>query len=119
MNYILLIVMLFFCSSCTTMESLDGFYQDINYKDGIDRDEAKLIAKQYLVDSKYSGDFQVWGPMVAGEKNNWVVSFLYKSLDAYEQILDVYVDTLTGEVKDAKIRRKSTPAVTYDSNGKF
>ena len=101
------------------MESIDEFYAAINYKDGINRDEAKLIAKKYLTESKYSGQFQVWGPIITGAENYWIVSFLYKSLETYEQILDVYVDTLTGQVKDTKVRHKDTPVTASDFGSRF
>ena len=99
---------------CATMESLDHYYARINWKDGISRDEAALIAKKYLVESKYAGDFQILAPVTIGYENLWRVSFLYKSLDYYEKVLGVYVDTMTGEVKSADIRDNATPAITKE-----
>ena len=77
-NLISLTIILLLFTSCATLDSLDEYYAGINYEDGINRDEAKLIAKKYLVESSYEGQFQVWGPIVTGEENDWVVSFLYK-----------------------------------------
>ncbi|GEM_PF-4461395 len=101
-------------AGCATMESLDHYYAEINWKDGISRNEAALIAKKYLVESKYAGDFQILAPVTIGYENFWRVSFLYKSLDYYEKVLDVYVDTMTGEVKNTDIRDNATPAITKD-----
>ena len=102
-------------AGCATTESLDHYYAKINWKDGISRDEAALIAKKYLTESKYAGDFQILAPVTIGYENLWRVSFLYKNVDYYEKVLDVYVDTATGEVKSTDIRDNATPAVTKDS----
>ena len=114
MRAIIFIIFLIGYTGCATQESLDHYYQQINRKDGVSRNEAALIAKQWLVDSKYEGDFQVIGPVATGYEHYWQVTFLYKSLDYYEKVLDVFVDTLTGEVKSSQIRQKDTPAITKD-----
>lgn len=101
-------------AGCATTESLDHYYAEIKWEDGISRDEAAVIAKKYLVESKYAGDFQVLGPVTIGYDNLWRVSFLYKSMDYYEKVLDVYVDTMSGEVKSTDIRDNATPAVTKE-----
>ena len=99
---------------CATTESLDHYYAQIKWEDGISRDESALIAKKYLTESKYAGDFQILAPVTIGYENLWRVSFLYKSMDYYEKVLDVYVDTMTGEVKSTDIRDNATPAVTKE-----
>lgn len=114
MNRLILSILLLAVAGCATTESLDYYYEKINRSDGISRDEAALIAKKWLIESKYEGDFQFIGPVTTGYDHYWQVSFLYKSLDYYEKVLDVYVDTLTGEVKDSQIRSKETPALTKD-----
>jgi hypothetical protein len=111
---IFIVFMLLALAGCTTTESLEQFSAKINTADGINRDEAALIAKQWLVDSKYEGDFQVIAPVVTGYEHYWQVTFLYKSLDYYEKVLDVFVDTLNGEVKGTDIRTKGTPPVTKE-----
>lgn len=107
-----LIIML---SGCASVESLDYYYQKINWKDGVSRDEAALIAKKWLVESKYEGDFQVIGPVSTRHEDLWQITFLYKSLDYYEQVLDVFVDPVSGEVKGTAIRHRSTPALFQGS----
>ena len=102
---------------CATMESLDGFYEEIKWDDGISRNEAALIAKKWLVESEYAGEFQVWGPKVQGAGNLWQVTFLYKSLKTYEKVLDVYVDTTSGEVKETSVHEKLKPTMWAD--GKY
>jgi hypothetical protein len=114
MKLFLLFILLIGFSSCATTESLDQYYAQINRADGINRNEAALIAKKWLIDSKYEGDFQIIGPVVTGHDELWQVTFLYKSLDYYEKVLDVYVDTLSGEVKSSEIRSKDTPPVTKE-----
>ena len=101
-------------AGCATTESIEQYYAQINWKDGISRNEAALIAKKYLTESKYAGDFQILAPVTTGYENLWRVSFLYKNIDYYEKVLDVYVDTATGEVKTTEIRDNTTPAVTKD-----
>lgn len=96
-------------TGCATVETLDRYYDEINWQDGINRNEAAVIAKKWLMESKYEGDFQMIAPVSTGHDNYWQVSFLYKSLNYYEKVLDVYVDTLTGEVKEANIRHSGTP----------
>ncbi len=115
----LLVIMLFGLIGCATTESLDAYYAKINRADGISRDEAALIAKKWLIESKYEGDFQVIGPVATAYDKYWQVTFLYKSLAYYENVLDVYVDTQTGEVKRNEIRQKDTPAVTKDFRDSF
>jgi len=114
MKKLILFIFLFGLTGCATTESLDQYYAEINREDGINRNEAAVIAKQWLIDSKYEGDFQVIGPVATGHDNYWQVTFLYKSLNYYEQVLDVYVDTLNGEVKGSAVRQKDTPVVTKD-----
>lgn len=105
---ILFVIMFLFCAGCATTESLDEFSAKINKADGINWDEAKLIAKQYLVDSKYSGDYRVFAPVAFSDGDTWRVSFIYKTLDTYEQYLDVYVDKKTGDIRDVRVRHKDT-----------
>src|SRR2546430_2480808 len=111
---ILIILMLLGLTGCTTTESLEQHYAEINRADGINRDEAALIAKKWLVESKYEGDFQVIGPVTTTYEQYWQITFLYKSLDYYEKVLDVYVDKTTGEVKGSDIRQKDTPPITKE-----
>ena len=118
-KYVIVCGIMLFLAGCATTESIDDFYTKINWKDGISRDEAAVIAKKYLVDSKYEGDFQVMGPVAIGFDHYWRVSFLYKSLDYYEKTLDIDVDTLSGEVKKVKIRDRKTPPVVKDLMNNF
>ena len=114
MRVYVILICFFLCAGCATVETLDRFYDEINWKDGINRNEAAVIAKKWLLESKYEGDFQIIAPVSTGYDNYWQVTFLYKSLDYYEQVLDVYVDTLTGEVKGSEIRHRETPSLTKD-----
>jgi|CXWL01.1.fsa_nt_gi hypothetical protein len=111
----LFLIWVFLFAGCASVESLDRFYDEINWKDGVNRNEAALIAKKWLMESKYEGAFQMIAPVSTGYDNYWQISFLYKSLDYYEKVLDVYVDTLTGEVKGSEIRHRGTPNVAKDS----
>ena len=106
------LIVMVMLAGCATVESVDRYYSEINWKDGINRNEAALIAKKWLIESKYEGDFQVIGPVTTGFDHYWQVTFLYKSLNYYENVLDVYVDVLTGEVKETEIRHRGTPALT-------
>ena len=115
-NNILLFCFVFLVG-CATMESIDQYYDQINWNDGISRDEAAIIAKKYLVESKYAGDFQVLGPKSQMIDNFWQISFLYKSLNNYEKVLNVYVDVKSGEVVDTKIVENPTPDLW--ENGKY
>lgn len=115
MYAILVFFMLFIVMGCATTESLDYYYEQINWQDGIGRDEAALIAKKWLIESKYEGDFQIIGPVSTRHGDVWQITFLYKSLDYYEKVLDVFVDPLSGEVKGNVIRHRSTPAVFTES----
>jgi hypothetical protein len=114
MRLIIVIFMLLMISGCATTESLEYYYEQINREDGISRDEAALIAKKWLVESKYEGDFQIFGPVSSRHADFWQITFLYKSLDHYEKVLDVFVDPLSGEVNGNVIRHRSTPAVFSD-----
>lgn len=113
-NISLSVLILCAAAGCATTESLDYYYATIKWEDGISRNEAALIAKKYVTESKYAGDFQILAPVTIGYENLWRVSFLYKTLDYYEKVLDVYVDTATGEVKSTDIRDNATPAVTKE-----
>ena len=117
MRIFLVLIIVFMLAGCATVESLDRCYSEINWKDGINRNEAALIAKKWLIESKYEGDFQVIGPVSTGFEHYWQISFLYKSLNYYEDVLDVYVDTLTGEVKQTDIRHQGTPVITKNLLG--
>jgi hypothetical protein len=114
MKKLIAIIFALSLTGCATTESLNQHYDEINRADGINRNEAALIAKKWLTESKYEGDFQIIGPVVTGRDNLWQVTFLYKSLDYYEKVLDVYVDTLTGDVKTSELRQKDTPPITKD-----
>lgn len=114
MRYIIVFFILLTITGCATMESLDYFYEQINRVDGISRDEAALIAKKWLVESKYEGDFQVFGPVSSRHADLWQITFLFKSLHQYEKVLDVFVDPLSGEIKGSVVRHRSTPAVFID-----
>lgn len=114
MRSIIVFLMLLTISGCATTESLEYYYDQINREDGISRDEAALIAKKWLVESKYEGDFQILGPVSSRHEDLWQITFLYKSLGYYEKVLDVFVDPLSGEVKGNAIRHRSTPAVFND-----
>ena len=103
---IILIFFVLLISGCATTESLDHFYDEVKWEDGISRNEAAVIAKKYLVESEYAGDFQVWGPKVQGAGDFWQVTFLYKSLNTYEKVLEVDVDVKTGEVREAYVHEK-------------
>lgn len=98
-------------SGCATTESLDFYYEKIDRQDGISRDEAALIAKKWLVESKYEGDFQVLGPVSTRHEDDWQITFLYKSLDYYEKVLDVFVDPVNGDINGHVVRHRSTPGV--------
>lgn len=108
-----ILVMVIFCliAGCATTESLDYYYGQISWQDGIGRDEAALIAKKWLIESKYEGDFQIIGPVSTRHGDVWQITFLYKSLDCYEKVLDVFVDPVNGKVMGNVIRHRSTPAV--------
>jgi hypothetical protein len=114
MKNLIVIFLLLMLAGCATTESLDQYYSEIDLKDGVNRNEAALIAKKWLTESKYEGDFQVIGPVVTTYEHFWQVSFLYKSLDYYEKVLDIYIDTATGEVKGSNIRPKGTPPITKE-----
>lgn len=114
MRVLFIPILIFFCVGCATLDSIDEFYGQINWNDGINRNEAALIAKKWLLESQYAGDFQVIAPVSTGYENYWQVSFLYKSLNYYEKVLDVYVDTLSGEVQKTEIRHRATPEITRD-----
>ena len=102
-------------AGCATVESLDQVYDHIVWEDGINRNEAAIIAKRWVSDSKYSGDFQLFGPTSTKHEEEWQITFLYKSLDYYEKVLDVFVDPKTGEVKGTAIRHRSTPDVFQEN----
>jgi hypothetical protein len=113
MRFFLIIALLTF-TGCATTESLEKNYADINREDGVNRDEAALIAKKWLVESQYEGDFQVIAPVVTTFEQDWQVAFLYKSVNYYEKVLNVYVDKKTGDIKGQNVRQKDTPPVTKD-----
>lgn len=101
-------------SGCASLESLDQFHDQIVWEDGINRNEAAVIAKKWLSESKYAGDFQLFGPVSAKQEDQWQITFLYKSLDYYENVLDVFVDIKSGEVKNTVIRHRNSPNLNRD-----
>lgn len=98
-------------SGCASLESIDQFYDQVVWEDGINRNEAAVIAKKWLSQSKYEGDFQLLGPVSTRHENEWQITFLYKSLSYYEKVLDVFVDPKTGEIRGSAIRHRTTPNV--------
>lgn len=108
------IICFLFMSGCASMESLDRFHEEIIWDDGINRNEAAVIAKKWLSESKYEGDFQLFGPVSAKHEGEWQITFLYKSLGYYEKVLDVFVDSQSGEVKKTVIRQRDSPVLNRD-----
>lgn len=115
MRRFLLIIFVMCClTGCASLESLDRYYDEVIWEDGINRNEAAVIAKKWLLDSKYAGDFQIIGPISSRHSDEWQITFLYKSLDYYEQVLDVFVDPKSGEVKSSVIRHRDSPDMNRD-----
>jgi hypothetical protein len=114
MRFFLGVIVSIFLTGCASMESLDNFHDQIIWEDGINRNEAAVIAKKWLTESKYAGDFQIFGPISSKQDNEWQITFLYKSLDYYEKVLDVFVDFKTGEVKNTVIRHRSSPNINRE-----
>lgn len=111
MRFVCVVLFGLLACGCASVESIDKFYQKIVWEDGINRNEAAIIAKKWLSESKYEGDFQLIGPVSTHHENEWQITFLYKRLAYYEKVLDVFVDPQTGEIRGSAIRHRGTPDV--------
>ena len=118
-------------SGCTTISSLDEKYKRINFKEGIKRYEAKIIAKRELFDANEETHYRVMAPKVyhsseldkAREKNEsfltysnisqedkllyencWFVIFKEKFFNIFGSYYLVVLDDSKGEIKLAESR---------------
>ena len=105
-------ILLFILMGCATTASINKNMSKITYNDGIDKTEAKIIAKKKLSDAPFLGwiSYRIIGPSVRSDKstdlypNYWFVEFSEKFYpDFFTEEGDskylIIIDKQTGEIK--------------------
>lgn len=114
---------------CATMSSIRNSYKKINFSDGIDINEAKIIAKNEIIKTDAKNEYKIIGPeacdigdlnakavtnklfkeiLIRNEDigreypNSWIVVFHPKLLSFFSISYLVVIDKNTGEVKLSK-----------------
>jgi len=70
-----------FLNGCASMEKINEEYGMIQYADGINQKEAKLIAQVHLMESRYTSSFDpykadiITTPETLAHRNLWFVDF--------------------------------------------
>jgi hypothetical protein len=91
-------------SGCATIDSVNKNYQKINYSDGINTEEAKLIGKKRLINSGYQSEYQVISPDFLIDKRTkkypdyWFVVYHPKNLGLTHSKYLVVMNKKTGDV---------------------
>ena len=94
-----LIVLLIVLSGCATIGSINGNYAKINCSDGINANEAGLIAKHDLIQTDLKYYYNIIHPRVVGGTPQWMVTFYEKGwLHFFPESYDIYIDGKTGEI---------------------
>ncbi|UCC95823.1 MAG: membrane lipoprotein lipid attachment site-containing protein [Candidatus Omnitrophota bacterium] len=97
-------------NGCATIASIRHHYAKIDYSNGVNKEEAVLIAKHHLISTEYKYSYRVIAPWVESweERNAWIVWFAPKKLRFIfpQDFLDLFIpkkycvviDKETGEV---------------------
>ncbi|MFH1655047.1 MAG: lipoprotein [Candidatus Omnitrophota bacterium] len=99
-----LLVAAVFLSGCATISSINKNYYRINYDDGVDTNEAKVIAKKTLNGSEYRNQYIIIFPYIlddartAGYSEYRFVVFRPKKIQIIRTSFLVVVSKITGEV---------------------
>lgn len=105
---VIIIILSFFVSGCSTIGSINKSYSKLNRADGISAKEAKLIAKKALLDSEFRGDYRFIRPEImhtqktAYHPDHWFLKAKQKKLGFDDSYYFVVVNKKTGEVIYAK-----------------
>lgn len=68
-KYISLIAIALLACGCNSISTVTEKYKMINYADGINSDDAKLIAQKELIDSRYKGPVDVLMPSLVAHED--------------------------------------------------
>lgn len=85
-----------FLNGCATVQSINAGYEDVNYADGIEKAEAKVIAQKKLMDLGESGPYIISMPDVEDMGRYWKV--IFSSLDMNKNYYIINVSKETGKV---------------------
>jgi len=98
------LILCFISSGCATIKSIEKNYKKIDYSDGINKSEAKLIAKKSLIDSPYRNFYRVIRPRILDNDETlqhpryWFLKFRRKSSKLNKSNYFVVIEKKTGEV---------------------
>ena len=102
-NFLIVCFFLVILGGCKTVETVVREYQRVKYNDGINVEEAKLIAQNVMTESRYSSSYDVLDPELINTEatvpypNFWFISFpAQDEFSKYGHV--VVVDKLTGGV---------------------
>ena len=104
MKGIVVLCLIHLLSGCATTNSIKVNYEKINYSDGINKEEAVLIAKNHLLSTKYKYDYQIISPLVLNNKSTrqypdfWCIRFHPKKLHLMPYYYLVMINKKTGEI---------------------
>ncbi len=101
LSLLLIIVLL---TGCTGIKTVSKNYSKINYRDGVSRSEAKLIAKKSLMESQVVHEYRFASPAILkwgkafGHPNYWFIAFDSRNVLQPDKYL-VVIDKRDGEIR--------------------
>ena len=104
MRKLLLIIITVMFTGCASVNTVNKNYSSINFDDGVSKEEAKLIAKKSLMESKSFGRYCFMDPAILKwgkaypHPNYWFVRFTAKNPLATDHYI-VVVDKRSGEIQ--------------------
>ncbi len=107
-------------TSYANMSALENSYAKINYKDGINQREAKLIAKKALMDSGDKNLYRFFNPEIVDNRYTYphqqylFVHLKRKSLEVARSEYLVIVDKKTGKVVYSDKEYHPTNVLAYN-----
>ena len=108
-------MLLVFLSACATSNSINKKYSTINYEDGIDKNEAIVIAQKQLLSSGYKKNYLIATYKVQKNDNNWGIAFIFDPVTLpksphFQTWYRVYIDNISGEIIDQGVYRGRGPS---------
>ena len=97
-------------SGCATIGGINKSYESVNYSDGIDGKEAKVIAQKKLLLEHFSHNYMISTPDIKKMDKYWSVAFLFEpttlpSSEYFQTFYRVSIDCKTGDVLDSGIHK--------------
>ena len=101
-------VLIFFLAGCASTHNIVKQYKLIQYADGVNEEEAKVIAQKYFLDLPYSGPYNVYKPVIERDEfanqypKYYFISFPSLNPKHNSYVYLVAVDMRTGAVIRSK-----------------